>query len=147
MVCDVPCFNAYGRPPHPEGYDFTSADDVELKGGAIIEKKYLRLLMSEILPTYFDRVPAQHLIVGDEGSRYERIAATQGAGWAAFYDYSGRPFEADLPSSGSSSNRCSFSSVDGTLKKTSSLAPEPGQDRAFVATPHSLPDSCPKLRP
>ncbi|WP_448537578.1 glycoside hydrolase family 140 protein [Sphingobium yanoikuyae] len=38
-----------------------------------------------------DRAPDQQLIV-DNGERYERVAATRGAGYAMAYSYTGRPF-------------------------------------------------------
>lgn len=44
---------------------------------------------------YFDRAPAQELVV-DNGERYSRVAATKGKGYAMFYVYNGREFEVEL---------------------------------------------------
>jgi hypothetical protein len=51
-----------------------------------------KLLMSK---SYFDRVPAQDLVI-DSGERYDRVAATKGNGYALFYVYNGRNFKVDM---------------------------------------------------
>jgi Protein of unknown function (DUF4038)/Putative collagen-binding domain of a collagenase len=51
-----------------------------------------KLLLSK---SYFDRVPAQELIV-DNGERYERVAATKGKNYAMFYVYNGRDFKVEI---------------------------------------------------
>lgn len=45
--------------------------------------------------SYFDRVPAQELVVDNE-ERYNRVAATRGSNYAMFYVYNGRDFKIDL---------------------------------------------------
>ncbi|MBL7742183.1 MAG: glycoside hydrolase family 140 protein [Chitinophagaceae bacterium] len=50
---------------------------------------YLKKLM--LGRSYFDRIPAQELVV-DNGEKYERVAATQGKNYALFYVYNGREF-------------------------------------------------------
>jgi len=44
---------------------------------------------------YFERVPAQEMVI-DQGTRYERIAATKGKRYAFFYTFTGREFEVRL---------------------------------------------------
>lgn len=51
-----------------------------------------KLMLSK---SYFDRVPAQELVV-DNGDRYNRVAATGGNNYAMFYVYNGREFKIDL---------------------------------------------------
>jgi len=45
--------------------------------------------------SYFDRVPAQELVVED-GERYKKIVATRGKNYALFYDYTGREFSVNM---------------------------------------------------
>lgn len=52
-----------------------------------------RLLLSS--KSYFDRVPAQEIIV-DNGSRYDYLLATKGKKFAMVYTYTGRSFSIDL---------------------------------------------------
>ena len=47
-----------------------------------------KLILSK---SYYDRVPAQELII-DNGEKYERVAATKGKDYAMFYVYNGREF-------------------------------------------------------
>jgi hypothetical protein len=42
---------------------------------------------------FFERVPDQDLIAGDNGQRYDYIAASRGNSYAFLYTYTGRPFE------------------------------------------------------
>ncbi|MBC7947384.1 MAG: glycoside hydrolase family 140 protein [Chitinophagaceae bacterium] len=48
-----------------------------------------KLLLSK---SYFDRVPAQDLVINN-GKKYERVAATRGKDFAMFYVYNGRDFQ------------------------------------------------------
>jgi hypothetical protein len=48
-----------------------------------------RLILSR---PYFERLAAQDLVVGDIGTRYDRILATRGQSYAMFYTYTGRTF-------------------------------------------------------
>ena len=54
------------------------------------EMKYLKELINS--KSYFERVPDQTLIVGDQGTRYNYIAATRGIDYAFIYDFTGRSF-------------------------------------------------------
>lgn len=62
----------------------------ELQAPGAGQMQHLKnLLLSK---SYFDRVPAQHL-VGNNGERYERVAATMGKNYALFYVYNGQSFD------------------------------------------------------
>lgn len=54
---------------------------------------YLKKLM--LSKSYFDRVPAQELVV-DNGERYNRVAATRGNTYAMFYVYNGKNFTVEI---------------------------------------------------
>jgi hypothetical protein len=41
---------------------------------------------------YFERVPDQNLIAGENGKRYDYAIATRGRGYAFVYAYTGHPF-------------------------------------------------------
>ena len=45
---------------------------------------------------YNSRVPAQEILVDNKGTRYDRLLATKGKGYAMVYTYSGKPFKIDL---------------------------------------------------
>jgi hypothetical protein len=52
-----------------------------------------RLILSR---PYFDRVPDQSVIVGENGTRYDYVVATRGKDYLFAYTYTGRPFEVRL---------------------------------------------------
>jgi hypothetical protein len=54
------------------------------------QMQYLKKLM--LGRSYFDRMPAQELIL-DNGDRYDKIIATKGKNYAMFYIYDSRPFK------------------------------------------------------
>jgi hypothetical protein len=58
------------------------------------QMKYLKKLM--LSKSYFDRVPDQSLIAGDEGERYNRLLATRGPNYAFIYTYTGRKMEVNM---------------------------------------------------
>ena len=45
---------------------------------------------------YFERVPDQSLVVGENGIRYDYVVATRGRGYAFLYTHTGRPIQVDL---------------------------------------------------
>lgn len=45
---------------------------------------------------YFERVPDQSIIAGQNGERYDRAIATRGKDYLFVYNYTGRPMEIDL---------------------------------------------------
>lgn len=61
---------------------------------AATQMKYLKKLMESY--AYFDRVPAQELIV-DNGEKYKRVAACKGNGYAMFYVYDGGGIKVNTP--------------------------------------------------
>lgn len=75
---------AYG--PHDEWFKAINAEGAT----QMIHLKNLMLSRS-----YFDRVPAQDLVV-DNGTKYNYVAATKGDTYAMFYTYTGAPFKVNL---------------------------------------------------
>jgi hypothetical protein len=61
-----------------------------LNDSGATQMKFLKRLI--ISKPYFDRVPDQSLISGDQGEKYNYLAATRGKDYAFIYDYTGRPF-------------------------------------------------------
>jgi Protein of unknown function (DUF4038)/Putative collagen-binding domain of a collagenase len=57
------------------------------------QMQYLKKLL--LSKSYFDRLPAQELII-DNGEQYERVLATKGNNYALFYVYNGRSFTVAL---------------------------------------------------
>ncbi len=55
---------------------------------------YLKELM--LSKPYFDRIPDQSLIAGEQGERYAYIVATKGKGYAFIYTYTGREFSVNM---------------------------------------------------
>ncbi|WP_321478149.1 glycoside hydrolase family 140 protein [uncultured Paludibaculum sp.] len=45
---------------------------------------------------FFERVPDQSIVAGENGTRYERVAVTRGKAYLFAYTYTGRPFELNL---------------------------------------------------
>lgn len=73
-----------------------------------------KLIMSK---PYFERVPDQTLIAGDQGHKYDYIAATRGKDYAFFYDYTGRPFSVVMGKIiGSNVKATWYSPKDGSRK-------------------------------
>ncbi len=65
-----------------------------LNASGAYQMHYLkRLILSE---PYFERVPDQSMVVGNNGDRYDYIAATRGKKYAFFYTYNGRNFDVDV---------------------------------------------------
>lgn len=94
---------------------------------------------------FFERIPDQTLVAGENGTRYEYIAATRGKGYAMFYTYTGRPIAANLNSiSGKKFRawwfhpRTGTAQSIGTFAKTGSRTftppgtPSPGNDWVLV---------------
>jgi hypothetical protein len=58
------------------------------------QMKYLKTLM--LSKSYFDRVPAQGILAGNTGNRYDYLLATRGKNYVMVYTYTGKPFSVDL---------------------------------------------------
>lgn len=76
-------------------------------------------------PSYFDRVPDQSLVAGENGERYDYIPATRGAAFALLYTYTGRTFEVNMGKiAGERVNARWFSPRDGAYTPIGELANE-----------------------
>jgi hypothetical protein len=71
-------------------YGVTAGWKETIKSEGARQMIYLKKLM--LSKSYFDRVPAQELVM-DNGERYDRVAATRGKRYALFYVYNGRDFK------------------------------------------------------
>lgn len=79
------------------------------------QMKYLKNLMLSF--PYFERVPDQKIVSGDEGYRYDRLIATRGNDYILVYDYSCRPMTIDLGRiSGKKKNVWWYNPRNGRLK-------------------------------
>jgi len=68
--------------------------DIALNAPGASQMRYLRqLIMSR---SYFDRIPAQELIAGQQGDKYDYLAATKGKDYAFVYTYNGSTINIDL---------------------------------------------------
>lgn len=83
------------KPEDGEGaYGVRETWDVALHAPGSGQMQYLKdLILSR---PYFDRVPDQSLIAGENGERYERVIAARGPDYAYFYTYTGRSFSVRL---------------------------------------------------
>ena len=65
---------------------------------------------------FFERLPDQSIIAGQNGERYDRVIATRGKEYMLVYNYSGRPMQIDLRKiSGGKKNVWWFSPKTGKL--------------------------------
>jgi hypothetical protein len=96
---------------------------------------YLKGLM--LSKPYFERVPDQSLIAGEQGSKYNYLTATKGKDYAFVYDYTGRTFSVNMGKiSGAKVKASWYSPRDGsrlaigtfTNKGVQSFNP-PGEER------------------
>jgi hypothetical protein len=77
--------------------------------------KYLKNLM--LTMPFFERVPDQTIIAGQNGERYDRAVATRGESYLMVYNYSGRPMQIDLTKiSGAKKNVWWFNPKNGELE-------------------------------
>ena len=81
------------------------------------------LMLSQ--PSYFDRVPDQSMVAGENGEQYDYIVATRGPEYALFYNYNGRPFEVNLGKiAGKNVKAQWFSPRDGSYVSIGEIANE-----------------------
>jgi len=66
----------------------------ELNAPGASQMIYLKKLM--LSKPYFDRVPDQSLIAGDQGKQYNYVVATRGKNYAFAYTYTGRTFSINM---------------------------------------------------
>jgi hypothetical protein len=74
--------------PTPGGYGVKINWDSALYAPGAGQLKYLKQLM--LSRPYFERVPAQNILVEEQGVKYDYQAATRGKNYAFVYTYSGR---------------------------------------------------------
>ncbi|MFT3826585.1 MAG: glycoside hydrolase family 140 protein [Chitinophagaceae bacterium] len=79
---------------------------------------YLKALLLSL--PYFERIPAQNIIAGEQGSRYDFLIATKGKHYALVYTYSGKNFSIDT-------NELGF-----VLKKAQWFSPSTGKRQKAV---------------
>lgn len=85
-----------------------------LKDPSFHQMKHLKSLMLAF--PFFERVPDQSVIAGQNGERYDRAIATRGKDYLMVYNYSGRPMQVDLSKiSGTKKNVWWYSAKDGKL--------------------------------
>lgn len=76
--------------------------------------KYLKWLILSF--PFTERVADQSVVAGDNGERYDRIAATRGSDYLLVYNYSGKPMQVDLTKiSGQKKNVWIMNPADGSL--------------------------------
>lgn len=79
------------------------------------QMKYLKNLVLTF--PYFERIPDQSIIVGQNGERYDRAIATRGTDYLMVYNYTGRPMRIDLGRiSGTKKKVWWYSTKDGKLE-------------------------------
>ena len=81
------------------GTSYGDAGDVKswyqaLKDPGFSQMKYLKHLMLAF--PFFDRVPDQSIISGENGTRYNRLIATRGKDYLMVYNYTGREMAIDF---------------------------------------------------
>ena len=81
------------------GTSYGDAGDVKtwyqaLKDPGFSQMKYLKRLMLAF--PYFERIPDQTVIHGENGKQYNRLIATRGKSYLMVYNYTGREMELDL---------------------------------------------------
>lgn len=115
-----------------------------LKNPGFSQMQYLKKLMLAF--PYFERVPDQSIIAGENGVRYERLIATRGKDYLLVYNYTNRPMEIDLTRiSGAKKKAWWYSPVDGSLEEAGEFNNEvthfqhdsaygAGNDRVLIVT-------------
>jgi hypothetical protein len=78
----------------PGAYGATMHWVEALKDGGFNQMKHLKNLILSF--PFFERIPDQSVIAGENGVRYERLSATRGNDYLLVYNYTSRPMEIDL---------------------------------------------------
>lgn len=85
-----------------------------LKDPGFNQMKHLKNLMLAF--PFFERIPDQSLIAGENGVKYERLIATRGEDYALIYNYTGREMQINLTKiSGKSKKAWWYSPSNGRL--------------------------------
>ena len=86
-----------------------------MKDPGFNQMKHLKNLMLSF--PFFERVPDQSIISGENGFRYDRTIATRGNDYLLVYTYTNQPMDIDLSKiSGAKKNVWWYSPVDGSLE-------------------------------
>lgn len=83
-------FYVAGAPDPAYGAERSWTETIASPGAE--QMRHLKSLM--LSKPYFERVPANAMVI-DQGTRYDRVAATAGKSYAFFYTYTGRNFTID----------------------------------------------------
>jgi len=105
--------------------------------------QYLKKLM--LSRPYFDRIPDQTVIAGENGTKYDYVEATRGKDYLFAYTYTGKPFRVRLGVFTGASVRASwYNPRDGSQQPIGAFKntgvrefaapgkPEPGNDWVLV---------------
>jgi hypothetical protein len=85
------------------------------------EMQFLKLLM--LSRPYFERVPDQSLIAGQNGTRHEYAMATRGASYLFAYTYTGKPFQIRMGAiTGTQVEASWYSPRDGSVRRIGPFA-------------------------
>lgn len=96
------------------GYGATKTWYEGMKDPGFNQMKHLKNLMLTF--PFFERVPDQSIIAGENGTRYDRLAATRGNDYLLVYNYTNRPMDIDLSKiSGKKKNVWWYDVTDGHL--------------------------------
>ena len=120
------CGHTYGhnaimqmlKPGYPTSYGSDGAEKpwyVALNDPGFNQMKHLKNLMLSL--PYFERVPDQSIIAGENGERYNRLLATRGNDYLLVYNYNCVPMKLDLRKvSGSRKNVWWMDAANGQLE-------------------------------
>lgn len=117
------CGHTYGhnsimqfyRPGYAPAYGAVKSWTDALDDGGFNQMKYLKELVLRF--PYFERVPDQDIIAGQNGERYDRLIATRGDDYLLVYNYSARPMQIDLTKiKGEKKKAWWFRPADGTTE-------------------------------
>lgn len=118
-----------------------------LKDPGYNQMKYLKALMLAF--PFFERIPDQNVIAGQNGERYDRAIATRGKDYLLVYNYTARPMQVDLSKISGAKKKCWwFNPKNGELQfigefdsKTTTFALDiaynAGNDRVLIAVDSS----------
>ena len=103
------------RPGVGAAYGATEAWWDALRNPGFNQMKYLKNLMLAL--PFFERIPDQSLIVGENKERYDYVIATRGNDYLLVYNYSARPMEINLTKiSGEKKNIWWYNPQNGKLE-------------------------------
>jgi hypothetical protein len=82
------------RPGYSPSYGATKPWWESINDDGCRQMKYLKKLMLAF--PFFDRIPDQSVLTGNNGAQYERVIATRGNDYILIYNYTNRKIEVDL---------------------------------------------------